>query len=151
MVRDVPAVVEQRVVVALDGCAERRCLRTWREACAWLSAPSPCSRSSLPAAGRRGLTPDNSTLIPAESRGNRLTAFDIEAGGGLSNRGTPAGLPAGPRPPATALPTTGGERALPLACSHVRSRSGRTGEWGRPRRGDCGDGVVSTRAMEKRS
>jgi sugar lactone lactonase YvrE len=32
------------------------------------------------------VTPDNSTLIVAESYRNRLTAFDIEAEGGLSNR-----------------------------------------------------------------
>jgi sugar lactone lactonase YvrE len=32
------------------------------------------------------VTPDNSTLILAESYANRLTAFDIEADGGLSNR-----------------------------------------------------------------
>jgi sugar lactone lactonase YvrE len=32
------------------------------------------------------VTPDNSTLIVAESYGNRLTAFDIAANGGLSNR-----------------------------------------------------------------
>ena len=32
------------------------------------------------------VTPDNSTLILAESHGQRLTAFDIEAGGGLSGR-----------------------------------------------------------------
>ncbi len=32
------------------------------------------------------LTPDNSTLIVAESYGRKLTAFDIEADGGLSNR-----------------------------------------------------------------
>jgi sugar lactone lactonase YvrE len=32
------------------------------------------------------ITPDGSTLIIAESYGNRLTAFDIEADGGLSNR-----------------------------------------------------------------
>ncbi len=32
------------------------------------------------------VTPDNSTLILAESTGNRLTAFDIEADGGLTNR-----------------------------------------------------------------
>jgi hypothetical protein len=31
-------------------------------------------------------TPDNSTLILAESYANRLTAFDIEVDGGLSNR-----------------------------------------------------------------
>jgi len=32
------------------------------------------------------VTPDNSTLIVAESYGRRLTAFDIAADGGLSNR-----------------------------------------------------------------
>lgn len=32
------------------------------------------------------VTPDNATLILAESYGNRLTAFDIAADGGLSNR-----------------------------------------------------------------
>ena len=32
------------------------------------------------------VTPDNSTLILSESYGNRLTAFDIAADGGLSNR-----------------------------------------------------------------
>jgi sugar lactone lactonase YvrE len=32
------------------------------------------------------VTPDNSTLIVAESYANRLTAFDIRADGGLSNR-----------------------------------------------------------------
>src|SRR3954464_5085656 len=32
------------------------------------------------------VTPDNSTLIIAESYGNRLTAFDVAADGGLSNR-----------------------------------------------------------------
>ncbi len=32
------------------------------------------------------VTPDNSTLIVAESYANRLTAFDIEASGSLSNR-----------------------------------------------------------------
>ncbi len=46
------------------------------------------------------VTPDNSTLIVAESYGHRLTAFDIGADGGLSNRrvwadlgdGTPDGI-----------------------------------------------------------
>ncbi len=32
------------------------------------------------------LTPDGATLILAESYGNRLTAFDVEPGGGLSGR-----------------------------------------------------------------
>jgi sugar lactone lactonase YvrE len=38
------------------------------------------------------VTPDNSTLILAESYGNRLTAFDIAADGSLSNRRVWAGL-----------------------------------------------------------
>jgi len=41
------------------------------------------------------VTPDNSTLIVAESHGNRLTAFDIAADGGLSNRRVWADLPGG--------------------------------------------------------
>jgi sugar lactone lactonase YvrE len=38
------------------------------------------------------VTPDNSTLIVAESYAKRLTAFDIGADGGLSNRRVWAGL-----------------------------------------------------------
>jgi sugar lactone lactonase YvrE len=38
------------------------------------------------------VTPDNATLIVAESYGNRLTAFDIAADGDLSNRRVWAGL-----------------------------------------------------------
>ena len=41
------------------------------------------------------VTPDNSTLILAESCGGRLTAFDIRAGGGLSNRRVWADLDGG--------------------------------------------------------
>lgn len=41
------------------------------------------------------VTPDNSTLIIAESHGRRLTAFDIDADGGLSNRRVWADLGAG--------------------------------------------------------
>jgi sugar lactone lactonase YvrE len=41
------------------------------------------------------VTPDNSTLILAESYGNRLTAFDIAADGGLSNPRLWADLPGG--------------------------------------------------------
>ncbi len=41
------------------------------------------------------VTPDNSTLIVAESYGNRLTAFDIAADGGLSNRRVWADLEGG--------------------------------------------------------
>ena len=41
------------------------------------------------------VTPDNSTLIVAESYGNRLTAFDIADDGGLSNRRVWADLDGG--------------------------------------------------------
>jgi sugar lactone lactonase YvrE len=41
------------------------------------------------------VTPDNSTLIVAESYSARLTAFDIAADGGLSNRRVWAGLGGG--------------------------------------------------------
>jgi len=41
------------------------------------------------------VTPDNSTLIVAESYGSRLTAFDIARDGGLSNRRVWAELPDG--------------------------------------------------------
>ena len=41
------------------------------------------------------VTPDNATLILAESYGNRLTAFDIAADGSLANRRTWASLDGG--------------------------------------------------------
>jgi len=41
------------------------------------------------------VTPDNRTLIIAESFANRLTAFDIDAAGGLANRRVWAELPGG--------------------------------------------------------
>jgi sugar lactone lactonase YvrE len=41
------------------------------------------------------VTPDNSTLIVAESYGNKLTAFDITADGGLSHGRTWADVPGG--------------------------------------------------------
>ncbi len=41
------------------------------------------------------VTPDNATLIVAESYGERLTAFDIAADGSLSNRRVWASLPGG--------------------------------------------------------
>jgi sugar lactone lactonase YvrE len=41
------------------------------------------------------MTPDNATLILAESYGNRLTAFDVGADGALSNRRVWAELPGG--------------------------------------------------------
>src|SRR5918911_1875323 len=58
------------------------------------------------------VTPDNSTLILAESHGKRLTAFDIAADGSLSNRrgggGPPRGGPGGPfLPPGNPIPGGG--------------------------------------------
>jgi sugar lactone lactonase YvrE len=41
------------------------------------------------------VTPDNSTLIVAESYGSKLTAFDIAADGSLSNRRVWADLDGG--------------------------------------------------------
>src|SRR6185503_19534585 len=41
------------------------------------------------------IMPDNRTLIVAESHGKRLTAFDIDPSGGLSNRRIWADLGAG--------------------------------------------------------
>jgi SMP-30/gluconolaconase/LRE-like protein len=41
------------------------------------------------------VTPDNATLILAESYGKKLTAFDIAADGGLSNRRVWADLEGG--------------------------------------------------------
>jgi sugar lactone lactonase YvrE len=41
------------------------------------------------------IAPDNATLIVAESYGNRLSAFDVAADGGLSNRRVWAELPGG--------------------------------------------------------
>jgi sugar lactone lactonase YvrE len=41
------------------------------------------------------VTPDNSTLVVAESYGNKLTTFDIAADGSLSNRGLWADLQGG--------------------------------------------------------
>jgi sugar lactone lactonase YvrE len=41
------------------------------------------------------ITPDNSTLILAESHGKKLTAFDIAADGSLSNRRVWADLGSG--------------------------------------------------------
>ncbi len=46
---------------------------------------------------REAVTPDNSTLIVAESYGKRLTAFDIAADSSLSNRRVWADLDVGVR------------------------------------------------------
>jgi sugar lactone lactonase YvrE len=52
------------------------------------------------------ITPDNSTLILAESYGNKLTAFDIDPDGNLTNRRTWADLP-GDHPDGICLDTDG--------------------------------------------
>ena len=51
--------------------------------------------SSLAFPNGMTITPDNSTLIIAESHGKRLTAFDIATDGGLSNRRVWADLGSG--------------------------------------------------------
>jgi sugar lactone lactonase YvrE len=48
------------------------------------SAPQVADGLAFP--NGMAVTPDNATLIIAESQGKRLTAFDIAADGGLSNR-----------------------------------------------------------------
>jgi sugar lactone lactonase YvrE len=53
------------------------------------------------------VTPDNSTLILAESYGSKLTAFDIDADGGLSNRRVWAGLGDGVPPDGICLDADG--------------------------------------------
>jgi sugar lactone lactonase YvrE len=53
------------------------------------------------------VTPDNSTLIIAESYGNRLTAFDIAADGSLSNRRVWADLGDGDYPDGICLDAEG--------------------------------------------
>ncbi len=65
------------------------------------------------------VTPDNSTLIVAESYGRKLTAFDIEADGGLSNRRVWAdlgdGVPDGRTPFGTPTSPTS------VACAFARA------------------------------
>ena len=53
------------------------------------------------------VTPDNSTLILAESYASKLTAFDIDADGGLSNRRTWAELGEGVPPDGICLDADG--------------------------------------------
>jgi sugar lactone lactonase YvrE len=53
------------------------------------------------------LTPDGRTLIVAESRGTRLSAFDVLPDGSLANRRVFAELPEGVRPDGIALDTEG--------------------------------------------
>ena len=75
------------------------------------------------------VTPDNATLIVAESMGGRLTAFDIAADGGLSNRRVWAG---GVAPDSICLGAEG-------AIWTPRPTPGRTRAWTRARRAPaCG-------------
>ena len=69
--------------------AERRLLRTEPDGSARQVADGVAFPNGLV------VTPDNSTLILAESYANRLTAFDIAADGSLSNRRLWAGLDRG--------------------------------------------------------
>ena len=54
------------------------------------------------------ITPDGKTLIVAETTGHRLTAFDIQADGGLANRRVYAELGEGVQPDGIALDAEGG-------------------------------------------
>ena len=69
------------------------------------------------------VTPDNSTLIVAESYGNKLTAFDIAADGSLSNRRLWADLQAAsPTASASTLRTRSGTGTSPTsgACAFAK-------------------------------
>lgn len=59
------------------------------------------------------ITPDGKTLIVAETMGHRLTAFDVQADGALSNRRVFAPLPDGVHPDGIALDAEG---AVWVAC-----------------------------------
>src|SRR4029450_6748234 len=76
------------------------------------------------------VTPDNATLILAESYGKKLTAFDIAADGGLSHPpaggGLRGGVAAAPRPSTsrlTAASRTGGCGPTSTAASPTASAS----------------------------
>jgi len=80
------------------------------------------------------VTPDNSTLIVAESFANKLTAFDIEGDGGLSNQREWAGLGDG-APDGICLDAEGAVWYADVPNQRLRAGSGR---WsgaavGRPR------------------
>ncbi len=53
------------------------------------------------------ITPDGRTLIVAETEGFRLTAYDVDASGGLSNRRLYAQLPDGVQPDGICLDAEG--------------------------------------------
>jgi sugar lactone lactonase YvrE len=70
------------------------------------------------------VTPDDSTLILAESYGNKLTAFDIDPDGSLRNRRTWADLP-GDHPDGICLDTEGAIWYADVGNKHcVRVREG---------------------------
>ncbi len=71
------------------------------------------------------ITPDGNTLIVAETFGARLTAFDIDANGDLSNRRLWAELPKGAVPDGICLDSEGGIwSASPTTCECVRQDVG---------------------------
>ena len=75
------------------------------------------------------VTPDNKTLIIAESHGNRLTAFDIDADGNLSNRQVWAALE-GAAPDGICLDAEGAVwyGDVPNKCWEVSERRTRWGD-----------------------
>jgi len=71
------------------------------------------------------ITPDGSTLIVAESFGARLTAFDIDERGDLSNRRVWAEFPKGAVPDGICLDSKGGIwSASPTTCECIRQDEG---------------------------
>lgn len=71
------------------------------------------------------ITPDGGTLIVAETFGARLTAFDIESNGDLSNRRLWAELPKGAVPDGICLDSEGGIwSASPSTCECIRQDEG---------------------------
>ncbi|MBO0840011.1 MAG: SMP-30/gluconolactonase/LRE family protein [Sciscionella sp.] len=71
------------------------------------------------------ITEDNSTLIVAESHGNRLTAFDIQADGSLTNRRVWADLGDGHHPDGICLDSDGAIWYADVPNKHcVRVREG---------------------------
>jgi sugar lactone lactonase YvrE len=71
------------------------------------------------------ITPDRRTLIVAETFGARLSAFDIEANGDLTNRRVWAELPRGAVPDGICLDAEGGIwSASPTTCECLRQVEG---------------------------
>jgi Gluconolactonase len=69
------------------------------------------------------VTPDNATLIVAESYGNRLTAFDIAADGSLSNRRVWADLGDGVPASASTPTTPSGTATSPTSVACVSAKA----------------------------